>query len=410
MPTIHIVALALYLFCCLPATGQKPPKFTIKVPQKTTPPGSTSGASRPAVQPGDTPVRAVFVTLLVTSDLEGTIYAGDKAYPLKPDQEAPVPISLYADRMELRFEGPDSFVEKVKMEFSPATRGSRSDYHLSVRENYLLYLRKLKEMNRTERILDGISRQMVFIAGSLEGRDVRDFEISRYEVTMQQFALFADQKRNWSGQDTTGSIVFTKGGFLYETYKPGINWRHDPFGNVRPPQDSLHPVIHVSWHEANEYCKWLSENDKRYKYRLPTADEWEYAAGCGNYFNIYPWGNEVELETLPGNTADLSLLRGLPQMKAENVSPFDDGFAGTSPAGSFSQNCFSLFDMAGNVAEWTADDWVVEHVDGSRDAQKIIKGGSYFVLAHECAVMKKQGFSPAKRHRGIGFRVVRDPK
>jgi formylglycine-generating enzyme required for sulfatase activity len=125
---------------------------------------------------------------------------------------------------------------------------------------------------------------------------------------------------------------------IWWEWKAGANWRH-PEG----PDSSLegkgdHPVVHVSWFDAQAYCQWAGG-------RLPTEAEWEYAARGGLNQNANTWGEE------PVDPARCNIWQG--QFPVSNTA--EDGFVTTSPVDHFPPNGYGLSDMAGNVWEWVGD-------------------------------------------------------
>jgi formylglycine-generating enzyme len=197
------------------------------------------------------------------------------------------------------------------------------------------------------------------------------------------------------------------------------NWRR-PYGpgtHLKGLGD--HPVVHVTWADAVAYARWAAKE-------LPTEAEWERAARGGLEGATYAWGEEF----MPGGRQMANTWQG--QFPRENL--LEDGYARTSPVGAFPPNPFGLYDMIGNVWEWTADWYADRHtVDtakpccvrsiaqksfdpcdpSTRIPRKVLKGGS-----HLCAPNYCQRYRPAARHpqpvdtstSHVGFRCVRRPK
>jgi formylglycine-generating enzyme required for sulfatase activity len=123
-------------------------------------------------------------------------------------------------------------------------------------------------------------------------------------------------------------------------YVKGADWKH-PAG----PQSSIdgkdnYPVVQIAWEDAVAYAKWAHK-------RLPTEAEWEFAARGGLTGKLYPWGDEFR----PGGKWMANTHQG--QFPSRDTA--SDGFAGIAPVASFPPNAYGLYDMVGNVWQWTAD-------------------------------------------------------
>ncbi|EFA04519.2 formylglycine-generating enzyme [Tribolium castaneum] len=172
----------------------------------------------------------------------------------------------------------------------------------------------------------------------------------------------------------------------------GVTWKH-PEGEGSTINDRLdHPVIHVSWTDAKKYCEFVGK-------RLPTEAEWEMACRAGLRQKLYPWGNKLT----PKGEHWANIWQG--DFPLTNTA--EDGYLSTAPVDSFPANKFGLHHMAGNVWEWTQDNWL-----NDPDA-KVKKGGSY--LCHEsycwryrCAA---RSFNTKDSSAGnLGFRCAGDVK
>jgi len=208
-------------------------------------------------------------------------------------------------------------------------------------------------------------------------------------------------------------------------WRPGACWRH-PLG----PKSSIdkrldHPVVHVAHEDASAYARWVGAV-------LPTEAEWEYAARGGLDGTAYTWGNEPRPDgKLMANTWDG------PDFPWRSTG--ESGYLRTAPVGSFPANGFGLFDMAGNVWEWTDDWWTSQHPDDAgspccapenprggvleasydpaqpqfRIGRKVVKGGSHlcadsYCLRYRPAARRPQMIDTGMSH--VGFRCIRRPE
>jgi formylglycine-generating enzyme len=273
---------------------------------------------------------------------------------------------------------------------------------------------------------------------------VGDFWIDRAPVTNKQFRKFvnetgyvtvaeikpdaADYPGALPHMLKAGSLVFTpprgpvdlRDWSQWWKFKFGADWRR-PYG----PRSSIsgledHPVVHIAYRDAEAYAHWAAKD-------LPTEAEWEFAARGGLDGAEFAWGNEFT----PGGKHLANTWQG--EFPLQNIAI--DGYERTSPVTAFPVNGYGLYDMIGNVWEWTTDWWSPKHAAdparpccapdaprGNREQEsydprqpnikiprKVLKGGS-----HLCAPNYCRRYRPAARHAQpidtstshIGFRCV----
>jgi formylglycine-generating enzyme len=226
-----------------------------------------------------------------------------------------------------------------------------------------------------------------------------------------------------------GSLVFRKtaGPVALDDYRnwweyvPGVSWRRPagPGSTIRGLMQ--HPVVHVAYEDAESFAAWAGKE-------LPTEAEWEFAARGGLEGAVFAWGDD----DVPDGKSMANTWQG--EFPWQNLKL--DGFEGTSPVGRFPPNGYGLFDMTGNVWEWTADWYTPSHPDevespccvpmnprvsspvasypvgqpGEHIPRRVSKGGSHLCAPNYClryrpAARQAQQIDSSMAH--LGFRCVR---
>ncbi|QOV88690.1 SUMF1/EgtB/PvdO family nonheme iron enzyme [Humisphaera borealis] len=202
-------------------------------------------------------------------------------------------------------------------------------------------------------------------------------------------------------------VTISQGYYMGATEVTQAQWRAvmgtEP---SRLKQDDF-PVDAVSWHDAAEFCRRLSQKEGK-TYRLPTEAEWEYAARAGTTTK-WSFGDRPEDLHRFGNYSDVSSTQNHRwQDKSAN-----DGNDRLARVGSYPSNPWGLYDMYGNVHEWCSD-WygeypqvaVTDPAGPNTGTERVVRGGSYANAASTCSSAKRGTLSPDKRQGSYGFRIV----
>jgi formylglycine-generating enzyme len=273
---------------------------------------------------------------------------------------------------------------------------------------------------------------------------VEGFWIDQFAVTNEEFSRFVSEtnhvtlaERAPNAEDYPGakpellvpaSVVFVKpksrvdlsNHYNWWIYVPGADWRHPEGPDSSIAHRAQHPVVHLAYEDAEAYAKWIGKE-------IPTEAEWEYAARGGLDHATYAWGEELT----PNGKHMANTWQG--EFPYQNLG--GDGFERTAPVGKFPPNGYGLYDMIGNVWEWTSSWFSSRHPvlntccgtvsqkanrEESYDSQmpdikiprRVIKGGSFLCAPNYCqryrpAARMAQPIDTATCHVGLRL-IVRD--
>lgn len=229
------------------------------------------------------------------------------------------------------------------------------------------------------------------------------FAMEKYEVTRQEFAQFVAATQYDAKSD--GCYGLAPDGSRFDKF-PNINWESPGYA-----QTDTDPVVCVNLTDAQAYADWLSRKTGK-EYRLPSESEWEYAARAGTLTPYY-WGSDYDSVCTNANVADQKVKARFSNWA---VPPCNDRYLYTAPVGSYPANAFGLYDMTGNVWEWTEDCYRSSYnfspVNGEpmvdeECGQHVLRGSPWY-LNQWSARMAYRGWGfPLLRDIGVGFRVVR---
>jgi formylglycine-generating enzyme required for sulfatase activity len=239
------------------------------------------------------------------------------------------------------------------------------------------------------------------------------FHMAASPVTRGQFAAFVKDTnyKTEAETDGRGGLGYNALTHRFEGMDLRYTWR-DPGWS----QTDDHPVVNVTWNDAQKFCEWLSKKEGR-TYELPTEAEWEYACRAGTTTRYWCGDKDDSLKGA-ANVADPSLKAKLDPDVARtwNFHSWDDGFAFTSPVGSFKANPWGLYDMHGNVWQWCADryglyrDGAVKDPKGAETGERrVMRGGAWDSGPKVCRSATRRCDFPGTRANFLGFRVVLRP-
>ena len=254
--------------------------------------------------------------------------------------------------------------------------------------------------------------------GPVHDVEIPPFRIGPRAVTNRQFAEFVSAT-GWKTDAERYGWSFVFGGQLPDDFLPtrgvdgapwwrqvmGADWSHPEGPRSDTSDRSEHPVVHVSWDDAQAYSAWAGG-------RLPTEAEWEVAARGGLEGHPFPWGGVLE----PDGDHRMNVFQG--EFPGGNTGA--DGYFGTAPVDAFAPNGYGLYNVCGNVWEWCSD-WLDLGYYGTSPMQepagpatgtvRVQRGGSYLCHESYCRryrVSARFGSEPDSSSSNMGLRMAAD--
>ncbi len=240
---------------------------------------------------------------------------------------------------------------------------------------------------------------------------VAAFSMGKYAVTVGEFRRFVQATNYKTEAESSGAGCFAHDDDDKEPwkYRAWASWKKP--NKYQGNQDN-HPVTCVSWNDAEAYARWLSQETGK-QYRLPTEAEWEYAARAGTTTSRF-WGDDPNDACAYANVADETKLPNGSQWSPRHEC--NDGHAFVAGVGSYQANPWGLYDMLGNVWQWTCsvhdEDYSgsERRCSGKKDAnlRRSLRGGSWYNAPLGLRAADRDGNNPDNRNFNIGFRLVQD--
>jgi len=242
------------------------------------------------------------------------------------------------------------------------------------------------------------------------------FRLQNTEVTRGQFAEFvrSTNYRTDAEKDGKGGWGFNAENGTF-SQDPKYSWQNSGF-----PQTDNHPVVNVSWNDADAFARWLTDESRKrgesVRYQLPTEAQFEYALRAGSTTRFATGDSPQSLDG-HANVQDASLEQRVPNLDYAKFPSFkfDDGVAFTAAVGSYPKNAFGLYDMHGNVWEWCRDWYDAGYYSTAPDqdppgpqsgSSRVLRGGSWHYEPYFVRCARRDYSTPGNRDFNGGFRLL----
>lgn len=368
---------------------------------------------------------------IIRERLADPAYGGDETFKIEEDKEGnPIPPYLNWNKA-IPWRNPNEdeqrAIESVYRTNPITGRRELDPTQLNYRYEIYNHTAAAQRKNRQKNPLDPEGRVRVYNTDLAEPDEL--------PMISKDTAYFNDDGvivRETITRPLTGDFDFLNT-YIVNVYPDTTCWINDFENAYNEPYTRMYfshagynnyPVVGVSWEQANAFSNWRTDFLRRSlgkdgiyiePYRLPTEAEWEYAARAGNTESSYPWE-----ETIPYDERGCFYANFKP-MDGDYVR---DGHVITSPVGTFSANDFGLYDMAGNVSEWTSTAYTESidkltsdlnpeyRYDAAKEdpykmKKKIVRGGSWKDVAHNLRSDLRMWEYQNEQRSYIGFRNVR---
>jgi formylglycine-generating enzyme required for sulfatase activity len=234
----------------------------------------------------------------------------------------------------------------------------------------------------------------------------RPFAVGKYELTVAEYRAFSDA----TGRPPTMNCITWDSAAMKWQAVAGANWREPGY-----PQTDRHPVGCLTLADAQAYVEWLSAKTGQ-RYRVPSEAEWEYIAHAGTRD---PIGSSRADICKVGNVSDAARAKAHPGADQDDTRFFacDDGHVYAAPVGSYPANAWGLYDVIGNIWEWTEDCFIPHYNGAPTDGsawivpgcdRRIVRSGGWYSRVWFVRPTGRSREAPDYRSSTLGLRVVRE--